>query len=235
MSPVGVALGLAGVGTAAYVAPQALRIPAVRVLRGAVRERRALCLTYDDGPGPETTPLLLDRLAAAGGRATFFAIAMGIEDHPELIDRMVAQGHQVGAHSARHLHGWKVDPLRHARDNDAGFRSLDRWSDGERPLFRPTYGKLTAASWAVALRHRAHVAWWTLDSGDTWAQLPRASTVVDAVSAADGGVVLMHDLDRSAPRRDYVLEVTDRLLELAARQDLSVLTIGELMAGSWTR
>ena len=229
MNPVGVGLGLGAAGAAGYLAPQALRIPAVSALRRAVRSQRALCLTYDDGPGPETTRLLLDRFPA-GGRATFFAIARGIEAHPDVIERIVSEGHELGAHSAHHLHGWKVDPIRHARDNDAGFRALAPWSDGERPLFRPTYGKLTAASWAVARRHRARVAWWTVDSGDTWAQLPPVQQVVDAVVADGGGVVLLHDLDRSTPRRDFVLEVTERLLALAADRGLSVIGLGELMA-----
>lgn len=124
-----------------------------------------------------------------------------------------------------------MDPIRHARDNEAGFRALAPWANGAPPLFRPTFGKLTAASWSVARRHRARVAWWTLDSGDTWAQLPPVQQIVDAVDAEGGGVVLLHDLDRSAPRRDYVLEVTERLLALAADRGLSVIGLGELMAG----
>jgi peptidoglycan/xylan/chitin deacetylase (PgdA/CDA1 family) len=230
VNPVGFGLGLGVAGAAGYLAPQALRIPAVRALRGAVRTHRALCLTYDDGPGPETTPLLLDRLAAAGGRASFFVVAGRVQAAPEVAARIVDEGHELGAHSAHHLHGWKVDPVRHARDNEAGFRALAPWSNGSPPLFRPTFGKLTAASWAVARRHRARVAWWTLDSGDTWAQLPSVQHVVEAVDADGGGVVLLHDLDRSASRREFVLEVTDRLLALAARKDLSVIGLGELMA-----
>lgn len=230
MNPIGVGLGLGVAGAAGYLAPQALRIPAVRALRRAARAHRALCLTYDDGPGRETTPLLLDRLGVAGGRATFFVVAGRIHQAPEVVDRLVAEGHELGAHSAHHLHGWKVDPIRHARDNQAGFRALESWSTGTSPLFRPTYGKLTAASWTVALRHHAKVAWWTHDSGDTWADLPPAEAVVDAIDADRGGVVLLHDLDRSAARRDFVLDVTERLLSLAARRDLAVVGLADLMA-----
>ncbi len=232
MNPIGVGLGLGAAGAAGYLAPQALRIPAVRSLRRATRTHGAVCLTYDDGPGPETTPLLLDRLASAGGRASFFVVGGRVHEAPEVMARLVADGHELGAHSAHHLHGWKVDPVRHARDNEAGFRALEPWSDDSSPLFRPTFGKLTAASWTVARRHRARVAWWTLDSGDTWADLPPPQTVVDAIDADRGGVVLLHDLDRSAPRRDFVLDVTERLLALAERRDLAVIGLGELMARS---
>ena len=232
MNPIGLGLGLGVAGAVGYLAPQALRIPAVGALRRAVRTHRALCLTYDDGPGPQTTPLLLDRLAASGGRASFFVVAERARQAPEVMARIVAEGHELGAHSADHLHGWRVDPVRHARDNEAGFRALEPWSSTSPPLFRPTFGKLTAASWAVARRHRARVAWWTLDSGDTWAGLPPPQTVVDTIDADRGGVVLLHDLDRSAPRRDFVLDVTERLLALAARRDLAVIGLGELMARS---
>lgn len=232
MNRVGVGLGLGVAGAAGYLAPQVLRIPAVRALRGAARTQRALCLTYDDGPGPETTPLLLDRLAAAGGRASFFVVAGRVHPSPDVVARIVDEGHELGAHSAHHLHGWKVDPFRHARDNEAGFRAIEPWSNGSPPLFRPTFGKLTAASWTIARRHRARVAWWTLDSGDTWPELPPVQGVVDAIDADGGGVVLLHDLDRSAPRRDFVLDVTDRLLALAADRGFSVIGLGELIATS---
>src|SRR5437879_2848158 len=65
---------------------------------------RAVYLTFDDGPHPELTPWLLDLLKAAGTPATFFVVGREAEKHPDLIRRMIAEGHAVGTHSFSHTH-----------------------------------------------------------------------------------------------------------------------------------
>src|SRR5258708_3225653 len=63
---------------------------------------RSLALTFDDGPHPERTPRVLDALEQHGIRATFFVVGSKAAEHPELIRRMVAAGHDVGHHSYSH-------------------------------------------------------------------------------------------------------------------------------------
>ena len=65
-------------------------------------EQRVVALTYDDGPDPENTPAVLDALAAFGATATFFVLADRAEKHPELLRRIVAEGHDVGLHGEDH-------------------------------------------------------------------------------------------------------------------------------------
>jgi len=59
-------------------------------------------LTYDDGPDPQFTPGILDALAAAGARATFFVMVEPAERHPDLIARILAEGHEVALHGIDH-------------------------------------------------------------------------------------------------------------------------------------
>src|SRR6202012_4220167 len=61
-----------------------------------------VAVTFDDGPHPEGTPAVLDVLAAAGARATFFLIGEQVERRPELAARIVAEGHLVALHGYRH-------------------------------------------------------------------------------------------------------------------------------------
>ena len=61
-----------------------------------------IALTFDDGPHPEHTPRLLDRLAAARARGTFFVIGEKAQQHPDLIRRIVAAGHELGNHTLTH-------------------------------------------------------------------------------------------------------------------------------------
>lgn len=62
----------------------------------------AVALTFDDGPSPESTPVLLDLLARHGLHATFFVVGRKAAAHPELITDILDQGHSIGNHSLRH-------------------------------------------------------------------------------------------------------------------------------------
>jgi peptidoglycan/xylan/chitin deacetylase (PgdA/CDA1 family) len=64
--------------------------------------RRRLALTFDDGPNPEHTPALLRILKEKGVRATFFVVGREVEEHPELLRLLVAEGHQVANHTYSH-------------------------------------------------------------------------------------------------------------------------------------
>ncbi len=221
----------------AYFSPHLARVRAEALLRARCRRERALALSYDDGPGPELLPRLLELLAEYGARASFFPLGRRVELHPELLDRLTAAGHEVGCHSQLHHNAWRSSPLRASADVRQGFRTLAPWL-GARPLFRPPHGKLTLTSWLTGLRRGARLAFWTCDSGDTHETLPGADAP-DALEAelclAGGGVVLLHDFDREPERAEYVLRVTRRLLELARREGLRIVPVGELLAPATPR
>ena len=77
-------------------------------------------------------------------------------------------------------------------------------------------------------RRRARLGWWTIDSGDTHKTLPSPRRVLDRVLRENGGIVLMHDLDRTSERNDFVLETTAQLLDLAKRESLKMKTLSEV-------
>ena len=64
--------------------------------------KNMVALTFDDGPDPETTPLLLELLAQHAVTATFFVIGEKVHKHPELMREIIAKGHAVGNHSYHH-------------------------------------------------------------------------------------------------------------------------------------
>jgi peptidoglycan/xylan/chitin deacetylase (PgdA/CDA1 family) len=69
------------------------------------RHEKAVYLTFDDGPIPEATPFILDTLKEYGAKATFFMVGDNVRKHPELYDRIIAEGHQVGNHTHNHIQG----------------------------------------------------------------------------------------------------------------------------------
>jgi peptidoglycan/xylan/chitin deacetylase (PgdA/CDA1 family) len=220
-------LAVAGLSApAAYFSPWFWRQYRMGAVRKAMVENRMLALTYDDGPSG-LTPRLLDLLREHNTRATFFMLGRHAQQHAEIVDRVVKEGHEIGCHTNEHLDAWKTLPWKSVADIDAGYERLSPWVQPN-AMFRPPYGKMTlATTWSIRQR-KAPVWWWTIDSGDTHAVLPQPAQVAEKVRQAGGGIVLLHDLDRTRERNEFVLETTASLLDLAKRESLQVMSLREI-------
>lgn len=217
---------------ASYWLPHALRLLEEKRLREACAKARSLVLSYDDGPGRLLTPEVLAVLARFAAPASFFLLGTNVVGNEPLIERLVNDGHELGCHGYWHLNAWRHGPRRVAADINGGYESLRRWIAPDAP-FRPPYGKTCLASRLVLRRRRAPIAWWTADSGDTATVLPEVPAVVESVRRSAGGVVLLHDFDRTREERaHFVLSVTEGLLKCAREEGLQVRRLGEL--GLWS-
>lgn len=210
-----------------FVLPYAARRLEEARLRTLARERRAVVLTFDDGPS-ELTRELLELLGEFHAHATFFMLGRRAGTLPGVVDLVVEAGHEVGTHSENHLNGWKSWPWRVVADVRGGIQTLVRRVPDLR-LFRPPFGKPTLWGNLAARAARCRPAWWTVDSGDTFGVLPDPRDVVDRVISDGGGVVLLHDLRRSKERDEYVLTLTRTLLARAREAQIAVLTYGQLV------
>lgn len=170
----------------------------------------ALALTFDDGPDPMWTPVLLRELARLGARASFFVIAPRAVAWPDLVRAIRAGGHSV------ELHCW--DHVRHSLRQRAEIeadadRSLDALARlGVAPgLWRTPWGDTAAWSAEVASARGLSLAGWTADSHDWRGDC--AEGMLDAIRGdlAPGGAVLMHDGLGPGARRSDCLQ-TVRLL-----------------------
>jgi len=132
--------------------------------------RENLCaLTFDDGPSINT-PHLLDMLEEYGIPATFFMLGNQAERHPDIVRRVIAEGHEVGNHSYSHPNLRVVSPARkedELRRTDTILRNL-----GATPTFiRPPYGSYDASTEKIAEGLGLTVILWSMDSRD-WQRLP---------------------------------------------------------------
>jgi peptidoglycan/xylan/chitin deacetylase (PgdA/CDA1 family) len=98
---------------------------------------RVVALTFDDGPDPDQTPEVLDALAEAGARATFFVLVDRAAEHPDLLRRIAAEGHEIGLHGEDHTRLTTL-PIREAlRRIRRGKRRLEELTGRPVTLFRP--------------------------------------------------------------------------------------------------
>lgn len=222
-------MSLAGIW---FVTPRVLRQWQVWHLARLCAARRAIVLTYDDGPSGTTTGLL-DLLALRGVRAGFFVIGNRAEARPELIARLLAEGHEICNHTQTHLNALKVWPLATVTDQRLGRQTLARLGVKPGP-FRPPYGKTTLATLLDLWINGEKPFFWTIDTRDSWEKPRSVGEVLGMIRAQGGGVVLMHDFD-SAPRgadgyrhSERVLQMTAAIIDFAAAENFKLLCIGEL-------
>ena len=197
-------LCLAGVLSAQTPAPSALgatvRPPATAaapaISYSAVHmDGPFIAMTFDDGPSAKLTPELLDILAAHHIHATFFVIGKNVVDHPEILQRAVREGHEIGNHS------WSHPALGKMRD-DKVRAELQKTDDaikaaiGTRPvLMRPPYGSITARQkqW-IHEEFGYRTILWDVDPLD-WKR-PGPSVVTSRIvrETRPGSIILSHDI-----------------------------------------
>jgi peptidoglycan-N-acetylglucosamine deacetylase len=207
--------------------PHILRVWQEHRLRRLVTSSRRLILTYDDGPGRQLTPHLLDLLAAHRARASFFLLGRRVIGNEEVVSRIAKEGHEIGCHGQNHIHAWRSWPWRTVADIGTGYATLSPWTKRD-AAYRPPYGKLSMAGLLTVWYRRAGLAWWTVDSGDTHSTLPEPGRAADSIARSGGGVVLLHDFDRGSQRENYVLRTTELLLRTAVREGLTVCRHADL-------
>ena len=178
-----------------------------------------LALTFDDGPSRETTPAILDTLARHGVRATFFVLGESVARHPDLMRRIIAEGHAVGIHGDHHtpfvLLSWKRVGEEIARTRAAIRQACPK--AGESLWLRPPHGFKTLTLPWRARRAGCRLVAWTVNARDYQARDARAiaQNVLGAVQP--GAIVLLHDGPVSQPTVAALPHVLDCLRERGYR------------------
>ncbi len=160
-----------------------------------------VAMTFDDGPHPSLTPQLLDMLAVRGIRATFYVIGRNAARYPQILQRMVDEGHEIGNHTWSHpnLNGHSSDSILSQvdRTNRAVYEAV-----GRPPVtMRPPYGNLYDSQRLMLHQVRGMpTVLWSIDTLD-W-QRPGSSVVSRRVvnGSHPGGVILAHDIHTATVR-----------------------------------
>jgi peptidoglycan/xylan/chitin deacetylase (PgdA/CDA1 family) len=184
-----------------------------------------IAMTFDDGPHATNTPKLLDMAAKRHTKLTFFVLGECVQQNPAVLQREVAEGHEIGNHS------WSHPNL--AKLSDEAVRSQLRRTDdlivktvGVKPkLMRPPYGELTKRQ-RIWINHDFNykVILWDVDPLD-WKR-PGPSVVASRIIAGTrpGSIILSHDIH--PPTIEAMPQVFDALLA----KGFKFVTVSELLA-----
>ncbi|OUD01278.1 glycosyltransferase [Streptomyces swartbergensis] len=177
---------------------------------------RRLVLTFDDGPDPVWTPKVLDVLRKHDAHAVFFVTGTMASRYPDLVRRMVAEGHEVGLHTFNHPDlsyqskkriDWELSQNQLAISGAAGIRTS---------LFRPPYSSFAGAmdnmSWPVTeyIGDRGYITVVNNTDSEDWRK-PGVEEIIRKATpkGGKGAIVLMHD---SGGDRHQTVEALDRML-----------------------
>lgn len=227
-----IAIGILGLSFLYAGVPWIYGQLARRLLEQRAKERQALVLTFDDGPGSSLTPAILNILAEDNAKATFFLLGRNIAGREAIVRQIAEQGHDICSHGYDHLHSLKVSPFRVLSDIKRGWAAIDVALGTMRKKypFRPPNGKLNIICLLYLLVRQVPIVYWSIDSGDTWRQQPDSLRVAMLAEKAGGAVSLAHDFDRSNENTSrFVVESIRAALEMAADKGMRVLTVSELL------
>ncbi len=206
-------------------AAAAHRVGLPRALAGAP----GVALTFDDGPHPEGTPAVLERLAAVGARASFFLIGEQVQRRPELAERIAAAGHLVALHGHRHRLQLRMTPAQAGADVARGravvedaVGQLVRWH-------RPPYGIYSPAGLRAVRAGGMRPLLWSR-WGKDWRKFttPRRIATRATRALVPGDVILLHDADFYSARHSHrhtVVALEMVLAELERRKLDTVLPV----------
>jgi peptidoglycan/xylan/chitin deacetylase (PgdA/CDA1 family) len=217
--------------TAAGLTPRSSLLgPNVTRLPAGAAARREVAITIDDGPDPEVTPKVLDLLDAHGQRATFFCIAERVLEHPALAREIVARGHSIQNHTARHRHNFSLlGPRGFAQEISRAQQVLEEVT-GQRPTcFRAPAGLRNPFLAPVLHRMGLSLVSWTRRGFDTREGNAQAVLARLTKGLKAGDILLLHDghAARTAQGQAVILEVLPRLLARLRADGLRAVTLPE--------
>ncbi|MFJ3440120.1 bifunctional polysaccharide deacetylase/glycosyltransferase family 2 protein [Streptomyces sp. NPDC086081] len=177
---------------------------------------RELVLTFDDGPDPEWTPRVLDVLKKHDARAVFFITGTMASRYPDLVQRMVAEGHEIGLHTFNHPDlslqsksrvDWELSQNQLALAGAAGIRTS---------LFRPPYSSyarnMDNNSWPVTeyIGSKGYITIVNDTDSEDWRRPGVEKIISNAMpKGGKGAIVLMHD---SGGDRSQTVAALDRYI-----------------------
>lgn len=195
-------------------------------------EQKIVALTFDDGPYPPYTEQILDILKENNVPATFFIIGRNAQKHPELVQRIAAEGHQIGNHTYDHVDLLKADRGKVAYEVDTTTKILTELTGNAPHAVRPPHGFRDAVVLDMMAERNLKVVEWSIMSRD-WTN-PGVDAIVSRTveKVKNGSIILLHDgdgVEQKSSRQETVAATRLIIHELLAK-GYKFVTVDEILA-----
>jgi len=169
---------------------------------------RAVYLTFDDGPIPQSTPFILKTLEDFGVKATFFMVGDNVRKYPELYRQIVDAGHQIGNHTYNHIGAFRHWAITYAINTEKANKLI------KSHLFRPPHGWMRHSEYWW-LRRYYKIIMWDLVTRD-YSKWMTADDVLKNVKkyARNGSIITFHDSLKSIDKLHYALPESIKWLKM---------------------
>ena len=192
-------------------------------------DRRAVALSFDDGPDPECTPRVLDILEREAVRGTFFLIGRRAEKAPTVVRRIAEAGHDLGNHTWSHASLWRCGPARTEREIEDGHAAIAQAAGAPPRFFRPPWGKTNLAMFGALRRLGTPCVFWTVQP-ESRRPVEPAEQLRRAVGRAGPGAIYdLHDADGVPGAGRRVAEYLPALVEALRGQGYALVPLRELL------
>ncbi|WP_066377874.1 MULTISPECIES: polysaccharide deacetylase family protein [unclassified Anabaena] len=188
-------------------------------------DKKVIALTFDDGPWPETTAQVLDILKENNVKATFFVVGRNVKNFPDILKRVVAEGHVIGNHTWHHWYHF-MNPKVAAYEIENTSNIIYSVAGVKTNLFRPPGGMMHNGLVAHARNKKYGIIMWSSDSIDY--SRPGVPRLVNNVfrQAKSGGIVLLHD---GGGNRSQTVQALPEIIAKFRSQGYSFVTVPELL------
>lgn len=156
-------------------------------------EKKQIALTFDDGPHPDHTPIILSILEEYNIPATFFVIGENAHQHPELVKKESDMGYEIGNHTYSHPKIKETGFEKLLSEANSAHQEILKITGRSPTIFRPPGGVCDQSVGMVADQNQYSVILWTVDTED-W-QNPPVQDIVNRVISGlrPGAIILFHD------------------------------------------
>ncbi len=194
------------------------------ILRHGNPKYHEIALTFDDGPHTGTGDHLLDVLQRENVHATFFVVGVRMKQRPDLVRRMLAEGHEVGNHTFDHLRLDELKPEKIRSElvyNDINLCRITRRHFG---LLRPPGVRYNAKVIKVARSLNYQIISWGVAGKDFEPQTPDYIVSQVLKGTIGGSIILLHD------EYPATVEALPRIIAALKRDGYKFVTIPEMLA-----
>jgi peptidoglycan/xylan/chitin deacetylase (PgdA/CDA1 family) len=200
------------------------------VHRAPASAGRRIALTFDDGPDPEWTPRVLEILAAWKVPSTFFLVGARAARAPATVRAIAAHGHEIASHGWSHTSFWRCGPWKTMEEIDRAHSTLTELGGVAPRFFRPPWGMVNAAMFAVLRARRLRPVFWSIQPEGLRPAAAEAQAAYVVRRAHPGAIVDLHDAEgtRGAPAR--LADALPAMIERLRGAGYDLTTVGELLA-----